>query len=164
MKTWFITGASRGFGRIWAEAALQRGDQVTATARKLEDIVDLKERFGDAVLPIALDVTNSEQVSEAVQQAFKHFGRLDILVNNAGRAFSRLQRRRATNRSVTCSTRTTSGWFGFCDRLCLFCGSKGAGTSSVCRAVLGLRRCRLSASTAPQNGQWKLFTNRSRRR
>ena len=55
-KTWFITGASRGFGRIWAEAALERGDKVTATARRLEDIVDLKERFGDAVLPMALDV------------------------------------------------------------------------------------------------------------
>ena len=83
-KTWFITGASRGFGRIWAEAALQRGDKVTATARRLEDIVDFKERFGDAVLPMALDVTNSEQVSQVVQQAFKHFGRLDVLVNNAG--------------------------------------------------------------------------------
>ncbi len=83
-KTWFITGASRGFGRIWAEAALQRGDKVTATARKLEDVADLKERFGDAVLPLALDVTNSEQVSHVVQQAFKHFGRLDVLVNNAG--------------------------------------------------------------------------------
>ena len=83
-KTWFITGASRGFGRIWAEAALQRGDKVTATARRLEDIADLKERFGDAVLPMALDVTNSEQVSQVVQKAFKHFGRLDVLVNNAG--------------------------------------------------------------------------------
>jgi NAD(P)-dependent dehydrogenase (short-subunit alcohol dehydrogenase family) len=51
-KTWFITGASRGFGRIWAEAALKRGDQVTATARKLADVADLKERFGDAVLAL----------------------------------------------------------------------------------------------------------------
>src|SRR6202034_2558508 len=54
------------------------------TARRLEDIVDFKERFGDAVLPMALDVTNSEQVSQVVQQAFKLFGRLDVLVNNAG--------------------------------------------------------------------------------
>ena len=83
-KTWFITGASRGFGRIWAEAALTRGDQVTATARKLEDVADLKTRFGDAVLPLALDVTNSEQVKRAVTQAYTHFGRLDVLVNNAG--------------------------------------------------------------------------------
>jgi NAD(P)-dependent dehydrogenase (short-subunit alcohol dehydrogenase family) len=83
-KTWFITGASRGFGRIWAEAALKRGDQVTATARKLADIGDLKERFGDAVLPLALDVTNSEQVQQVVEQAYAHFTKLDILVNNAG--------------------------------------------------------------------------------
>ena len=83
-KTWFITGASRGFGRIWTEAALQRGDKVTTTARRLEDIVDFKERFGDAVLPMALDVTNAEQVSRVIQQAFQHFGRLDVLVNNAG--------------------------------------------------------------------------------
>ncbi len=56
-----------------------------ATARRLEDIADLKERFGDAVLTMALDVTNSEQTSQVVQQfLFKHFGRLDVLVNNAG--------------------------------------------------------------------------------
>lgn len=83
-KTWFITGASRGFGRIWAEAALMRGDQVTATARKLADVADLAERFGDAVLPLALDVTNSTQVQQVVQQAHRRFGRLDVLVNNAG--------------------------------------------------------------------------------
>jgi NAD(P)-dependent dehydrogenase (short-subunit alcohol dehydrogenase family) len=83
-KTWFITGASRGFGRIWAEAALQRGDNVTATARKLADVAGLKERFGDAVLPLALDVTIPEQVQQVVQQAYAHFGRLDVLVNNAG--------------------------------------------------------------------------------
>jgi NAD(P)-dependent dehydrogenase (short-subunit alcohol dehydrogenase family) len=83
-KTWFITGASRGFGRIWAEAALNRGDRVTATARKLTDVTDLANRFGDAVLPLALDVTNSEQVQRVVQQAYAHFGRLNVLVNNAG--------------------------------------------------------------------------------
>jgi NAD(P)-dependent dehydrogenase (short-subunit alcohol dehydrogenase family) len=83
-KTWLITGASRGFGRIWAEAALKRGDQVTVTARKLADVVDFRERFGDAALPLALDVTNAAQVQQAVQDAYSHFGRLDVLVNNAG--------------------------------------------------------------------------------
>lgn len=83
-KTWFITGASRGFGRIWAEAALTRGDQVTASARKLDDVADLTARFGDAVLPLALDVTNPEQVKQVVNHAYAHFGRLDVLVNNAG--------------------------------------------------------------------------------
>ena len=83
-KTWFITGASRGFGRVWTEAALERGDQVAATARKLADVDDLKERFGDAVLPLALDVMQSNQVQQVVQQAYTHFGKLDVLVNNAG--------------------------------------------------------------------------------
>ena len=83
-KPWFITGSSRGFSRIWAEAALKRGDKVTATARKLADVADLKERFGDAVLPLALDVTDPEQVQQVVQQAYGHFGRLDVLLNNAG--------------------------------------------------------------------------------
>jgi NAD(P)-dependent dehydrogenase (short-subunit alcohol dehydrogenase family) len=84
MKTWFITGASRGFGRIWAEAALSRGDKVAATARKSADVADLTERFGEAVLPLALDVTNAKQVRQTVAQAHRHFGRLDVVLNNAG--------------------------------------------------------------------------------
>ena len=83
-KIWFIIGASRGFGRIWTEAALCRGDKVAATARKVEDLTELKERFGDAVLPLALDVTDAEQVQQTGQQAHAHFGRLDIVLNNAG--------------------------------------------------------------------------------
>lgn len=83
-KTWFITGASRGLGRIWAKAALTRGDNVAASARKLVDVADLKKRFGDAVLPLALDVADPEQAQQVVAQAHAHFGRLDVLVNNAG--------------------------------------------------------------------------------
>ncbi len=83
-KVWFITGASRGFGRIWAEAALKRGDKVAATARRITDISDLADRFGDAVLPLALDVTDAAQVKQAVEQAHAHFGRLDVVLNNAG--------------------------------------------------------------------------------
>ena len=83
-KTWFITGASRGFGRIWTEAALQRGDHVAATARDVASVADLTERFGDAVLPLALDVTDPEQVRQAVTRAHAHFGRLDVVLNNAG--------------------------------------------------------------------------------
>ena len=83
-KVWFITGASRGFGRIWTEAALKRGDQVAATARKLESIAALKEEFGENVLTLELDVTKPDQVKAAVEQAYTHFGRLDIVLNNAG--------------------------------------------------------------------------------
>lgn len=84
MKVWFITGASRGFGRIWAEAALKRGDKVAATARKLASIADLKEKYGDKVLTLELDVTKPDQVNETVAQAHAYFGRLDIVLNNAG--------------------------------------------------------------------------------
>jgi len=83
-KVWFITGASRGFGRVWADAALKRGDKVAATARKLESIADLKEKYGENVLTLQLDVTNPDQVKAAVEQAHAHFGRLDVLLNNAG--------------------------------------------------------------------------------
>lgn len=83
-KVWFITGASRGFGRIWAEAALARGDKVAATARNVSDVAEFAERFGDKALPLALDVTDSDQVRSAVQLAHAHFGRLDIVLNNAG--------------------------------------------------------------------------------
>lgn len=84
VKVWFITGASRGFGRVWARAALKRGDKVAATARKLESIADLKEKYGENVLTLELDVTQPEQVKTAVEQAHAHFGRLDIVFNNAG--------------------------------------------------------------------------------
>ncbi len=83
-KTWFITGASRGLGRIWAEAALSRGDKVAATARTLDGVAGLSERFGDSVLPLALDVTDAEQVQQVVAQAHAHFGQLDVVLNNAG--------------------------------------------------------------------------------
>lgn len=84
VKVWFITGASRGFGRLWADAALKRGDKVAATARKLASIADLKEKYGENVLTLELDVTNPEQVKTAVTRAHAHFGRLDIVLNNAG--------------------------------------------------------------------------------
>lgn len=85
-KIWFITGASRGFGRIWAEAALARGDKIAATARNVSSLSDLAKRFGDAVLPLELDVTEVEAPKHAVAEAHRHFGRLDVVLNNAGYA------------------------------------------------------------------------------
>ena len=83
-KTWFITGTSRGFGREWAIAALERGDTVAATARDAGSLDDLVAKHGAPILPITLDVTDRAAVFAAVQQAHQHFGRLDIVVNNAG--------------------------------------------------------------------------------
>jgi len=83
-KTWFITGTSRGFGREWTIAALERGDHVAATARSLSSLEDLAAKYGDALLPIQLDVTDRDAVFAAVRQAHSKFGRLDIVVNNAG--------------------------------------------------------------------------------
>ena len=83
-KIWFITGSSRGFGRVWADAALKRGDKVAATARNLETIADLKEKYGEHVLTLEMDVTKTDQVKAVVTQAHEHFGRLDVIVNNAG--------------------------------------------------------------------------------
>src|SRR3954451_20920503 len=83
-KTWFITGTSRGFGREWAAATLRGGDRVAGTARDPGTLDDLVGEYGDALLPIALDVTDREAVFEAVRRAHEQFGRLDIVVNNAG--------------------------------------------------------------------------------
>jgi len=83
-KIWFITGASRGFGRIWAEAALERGDSVVATARNIAALEDLSKKYGDSILPLALDVTEHDAVLAAVNQAHSHFGGLDVVLANAG--------------------------------------------------------------------------------
>jgi NAD(P)-dependent dehydrogenase (short-subunit alcohol dehydrogenase family) len=83
-RTWFITGTSRGFGRAWAEAALQRGDRVAGTARTLTDIDDLAERFPDTFAAIQLDVTDRPQAFQAIASARDRLGELDIVVNNAG--------------------------------------------------------------------------------
>jgi NAD(P)-dependent dehydrogenase (short-subunit alcohol dehydrogenase family) len=83
-KIWFITGASKGFGREWAIAALERGDSVAATARDTSTLIDLEEEFGEQVLAIELDVTDRAAVFEAVRSAHQQFGRLDVVVNNAG--------------------------------------------------------------------------------
>jgi NAD(P)-dependent dehydrogenase (short-subunit alcohol dehydrogenase family) len=83
-RIWFITGSSRGLGRSLTEAVLAHGDQVAATARNPEQLKDLKEKYPDQLLSIALDVTKNEQITNAVEQTIKRFRRIDVLVNNAG--------------------------------------------------------------------------------
>jgi NAD(P)-dependent dehydrogenase (short-subunit alcohol dehydrogenase family) len=83
-KVWFITGSSRGFGRVWAQAALARGDRVAATARDVKTLGPLVERYGDLIAPLALDVTDKAAASAAIAFAQERFGRLDVVINNAG--------------------------------------------------------------------------------
>ncbi|MET8995475.1 SDR family NAD(P)-dependent oxidoreductase [Amycolatopsis sp. NPDC004169] len=85
-KVWFVTGSSRGLGRRFVEAALGRGDRVAATARSTASLDALVATYGDAVLPLELDVTDKAAVFETVKRAAEHFGRLDVVVNNAGYA------------------------------------------------------------------------------
>jgi NAD(P)-dependent dehydrogenase (short-subunit alcohol dehydrogenase family) len=83
MKTWFITGASRGFGALVTERALAQGDTVVATARNAAAVTD---RFGEHpnLLAVALDVTDEAQAAAAAEAAIARFGRIDVLLNNAG--------------------------------------------------------------------------------
>ncbi|GAA0937479.1 SDR family NAD(P)-dependent oxidoreductase [Nonomuraea longicatena] len=87
-KDWFVTGSSRGLGRSFVEAALSRGDRVAATARDSSRLQDLADRYGDALLPLDLDVTDRAAVFAGLRRAKEHFGRLDVIVNNAGYGLS----------------------------------------------------------------------------
>ncbi|GAA2339753.1 oxidoreductase [Streptomyces kunmingensis] len=85
-KTWLITGSSRGLGRALAEAVLEAGDNLVATARRTEALNDLAEKYGDQVRLVTLDVTDTEAARRAVRTAVDTYGRLDVVVNNAGYA------------------------------------------------------------------------------
>lgn len=83
MKTWFVTGASRGFGALVVERVLAKGDAIVATARNPQAIVD---RFGSHpnLLAVALDVASEPQARAAAHAAIQRFGTIDVLLNNAG--------------------------------------------------------------------------------
>lgn len=87
-KVWFITGCSTGFGRLLAEAALERGDRVVATARDESKIIDLTDEYPQTALALTLDVTDKDTILAGVQDAMDTFGRIDVLVNNAGYGLS----------------------------------------------------------------------------
>jgi NAD(P)-dependent dehydrogenase (short-subunit alcohol dehydrogenase family) len=83
-KVWFITGTSKGFGRICAEAALARGDRVAATARDVRTLEPLVKQYGAQVAALTLNVDDKAAVDAAIAAAHARFGRLDVVINNAG--------------------------------------------------------------------------------
>jgi len=85
VRTWFITGTSRGLGLEITRAALEYGDAVVATARRPEQVDAALPDAGDRLLTVAVDVNDEEQIETAVAAALERFGRIDVLVNNAGR-------------------------------------------------------------------------------
>ncbi|HEY8317192.1 MAG TPA: SDR family NAD(P)-dependent oxidoreductase, partial [Amnibacterium sp.] len=84
MSTWLITGCSTGLGHAFAEAALDAGHDVVVTARNLEAVTPLTDRYPASALPVALDVTDDGQVADAMRAAEQRFGPVDVLINNAG--------------------------------------------------------------------------------
>ncbi len=85
MSVWFVTGAARGLGAEIVRAALASGHSVVAAARRPEQVRAAFPDAGERLLPVALDVTDTAQVTTAVEAAVAAFGRIDVLVNNAGR-------------------------------------------------------------------------------
>jgi len=84
MSTWLITGCSTGLGRALADAVIGAGHNAVVTARDVTKVADLADHATQRVLPVALDVTQPEQIASAVQRAYERFGGVDVLVNNAG--------------------------------------------------------------------------------
>jgi NAD(P)-dependent dehydrogenase (short-subunit alcohol dehydrogenase family) len=85
-QTWIITGASKGFGRALAEAALAAGDQVVAAVRNPDGVADLRAAYANRVISVQFDARDTTGADGLVQVAVEHYGRLDVVVNNAGRA------------------------------------------------------------------------------
>jgi len=83
-RVWFVTGASRGLGKAYTEAALAAGDRVVGVARNVEPLAHLAAQYPGRLLCLPLDVADRAAVNDTVEQAVAAFGRLDIVVNNAG--------------------------------------------------------------------------------
>ena len=83
-KTWLITGASSGLGRLMTERLLARGDRVVATLRREGVLDELQQAHGERLLVLKLDLTDVAGIREVTRQAFERMGRIDVVVSNAG--------------------------------------------------------------------------------
>ncbi|WP_198351110.1 oxidoreductase [Flavisphingomonas formosensis] len=86
-RTWFVTGASAGFGKALVREIVARGGNTVAAARRPDDVADLVALAPDRVLAARLDVTRPDEIAAAVESALARFGTIDVLVNNAGYGF-----------------------------------------------------------------------------
>jgi NAD(P)-dependent dehydrogenase (short-subunit alcohol dehydrogenase family) len=146
-KVWFITGTSRGFGRQFATAALERGDRVVATARNVDTLKDLVDTYGESVLTLALDVTDRSAVGAAVASAYDRFGRLDVVVNNAGYGlFGAVEE--LTEDEVR--AQMEANFFG-----ALWCGSREAAISCRSPALVASLPFPPWAAITHRSGPWK---------
>jgi NADP-dependent 3-hydroxy acid dehydrogenase YdfG len=134
-RVWLITGASSGFGRAIAEAALSRGDSVVATARRTDVLTDLAANERAHV--VSLDVTDAAQRTAAVSETLERFGRIDVLVNNAGRTQVGAIEETTDEELRALSSCTSSLPRRSLARFCRTCGSAAAARSCRCRAWAG---------------------------
>jgi NAD(P)-dependent dehydrogenase (short-subunit alcohol dehydrogenase family) len=154
-RTWFITGASRGFGREWATAALERGESVAATARDTASLDDLADRFGDRILPLQLDVTDRDAVQAAVTAAHERFGRLDVVVNNAGYGqFGMIEEISEADARAQFET-NVFGALWVTQAVLPYLREQGPGTSCRCPRSAGSAPSRTSGSTTRRSGRWR---------
>jgi NAD(P)-dependent dehydrogenase (short-subunit alcohol dehydrogenase family) len=113
-QIWLVTGSSRGLGRAIVEAGLAAGHKVLATARGIESLADLPERYGDQVKLFALDVTDEAAAANAVMSAIDLFGSLDVVINNAGYGNLFVHRRHASI-GIPGTDRNEPLWNDYCD-------------------------------------------------
>jgi len=81
-----VTGASAGFGRAICERFLRDGYRVIAAARRMEPLLELQSRHGEALLPVSLDVRDEQSIAAMKESLPVHWRDIDVLVNNAGLA------------------------------------------------------------------------------
>ena len=158
-KVWFITGSSKGFGRVWAEAALARGDSVVATARDAGTLSDLTRKYGDKVAAVTLDVNDKAAVDAAVSQAHRRFGRLDVVINNAGYGlFGAIEEVSEEEARAQIETNLFGALWVTPGGRARSCARKAPATSSRSRRSVASTRFPTSASTTPRNGALEGFS------
>ncbi|RPD97813.1 SDR family oxidoreductase [Candidatus Pantoea deserta] len=88
MKTWLITGASSGLGRLMCENLLARGDRVVASVRREAALEDMRAQYGESLQVMVLDLSHTGTIKPAVEAAFEQAGRFDVVVSNAAYGLS----------------------------------------------------------------------------